>query len=315
MTKKTSRPARRHHTVPKAYLKRFAKEKSLLTVELPGSRSYLQSVDDASVRKQFHTIEGHPEGEDYGERLFSGVESKFFQHLGRIETGVWPLFGASRQEVAQFIALQATRTPGARHGLDRVAGNVMREILLKRGPESFFENMPEGVVEPERLWEEVVSGGNLQVVQNNASHLIQALKYADLIVPHLLLRPWMLISFDIPGLVTSDTPVALFRESGSRGGGTGFQNASAVLFPLSRHQALLMQPQIGEKDGQERWGITIHGGKDSTVAGNHVLLRELNEVSVGGALRYLHLHPDDKDLLPIRLPEPRDDFWSIGRHI
>ena len=67
--------ARRHHTVPQFYLRGFARDDQIATLRLPGKHRFLQSVKDASVVKDYYSLEGHDAGAEIGrascrERVF-----------------------------------------------------------------------------------------------------------------------------------------------------------------------------------------------------------------------------------------------------
>jgi hypothetical protein len=53
-------PARRHHVVSRFYLRHFADENDMIrTVFLPGNRSIVQNIGNASVQNNFYTGIGH----------------------------------------------------------------------------------------------------------------------------------------------------------------------------------------------------------------------------------------------------------------
>ena len=58
--------ARRHHTVPRFYLRGFAEQERIMTVRLPGDQRFAQSINDASAAKDFYAISGHEDGDDIG---------------------------------------------------------------------------------------------------------------------------------------------------------------------------------------------------------------------------------------------------------
>lgn len=89
---------RRQHTVSKFYLKGFADEREqILRVALPGDPRVRLSIRDATVIKDFYSVE-LPGGErsDMFEKAFSEIEGPASQVLDAILGGKW---GSSQSTV------------------------------------------------------------------------------------------------------------------------------------------------------------------------------------------------------------------------
>ena len=80
--------AKRHHTVPQFYLRGFAKNEQVATVGLPGDRSFLQSVGNATVANNFYALEGHQEGSDVIEKALAEIETATAAIFRKITAGL-----------------------------------------------------------------------------------------------------------------------------------------------------------------------------------------------------------------------------------
>jgi hypothetical protein len=114
--------ARRHHTVPQFYLRGFAKVEQVTTVRLPGDQRFTQSVGDASVAKDYYSLDG----DDILEKALSEIEGSTATVFNAINEGTWPLEYEDRMTVAYFVALQATRVLAQRRTMDHVARQMLR---------------------------------------------------------------------------------------------------------------------------------------------------------------------------------------------
>nr|WP_309114764.1 DUF4238 domain-containing protein [Saccharothrix sp.] len=74
---------RRHHTVPKSHLRRFADDRNqLMRVVIPGTTRHRISINDATVEKDFYTVVGL-DGEPSDE-----LEDVFAELEGAAETAI-----------------------------------------------------------------------------------------------------------------------------------------------------------------------------------------------------------------------------------
>lgn len=118
--------AKRHHTVPQFYLRRFANGERIATVRLPGDQRFVQSVRKAASETNFYAVVGHEDGPDVFEKLLSSIEGDASRAFGRIASGTWPLEQADRWTLANFVALQAVRGPEQRRNMEHLAAQVAR---------------------------------------------------------------------------------------------------------------------------------------------------------------------------------------------
>lgn len=98
----------------------------------------------------------------------------------------------------------------------------------------------------------------------------------------------MLLQTTTHAFLTSDRPIALYREGASDGEPTGLANADIFMMPLSRSSALLMRRE--EFEIPEAW-------TDLTLA-----VRTINAVVAASSYEWIFHHPEDNPLHGIVLP-------------
>jgi hypothetical protein len=128
-------PARRHHLVSKFYLRHFADENDMITtVFLPGDRSIVQNIANASVRNNFYTGIGHDGQEtDAAEQAFSLIEAPAADAWEQIAAGVWPLPDTEREAVAGWVALHLLRGGGNRSQMSELGTDMFNLEILSGG--------------------------------------------------------------------------------------------------------------------------------------------------------------------------------------
>lgn len=303
--------AKRHHTVPQFYLRGFADDDQLTTVQLPGDRRFTQSVGDASVAKNFYSLPGHEDGDDALERALSAVEGDTAAIFKKITGGAWPLARDDRMALGYFIALQATRVPVQRRTMDHVARQMLRlqiGVGGKRGVRKELEKLGHPVTDAlvERIWEQSTRPEGPPIERPREAHLEQMLETATQILPYIVGRPWTLIEFRSRALITSDSPVGLVPrpEEEDTFGGVGYMTAWGITFPLTRRLGLVMsdpEPLIDDGQPVER---THEGAFDLKATGSTAYERLLNHSTIVNASEWLFHHPDDARFVPATLPDP-----------
>ncbi|MEV4991594.1 DUF4238 domain-containing protein [Pseudarthrobacter sp. LMD1-1-1.1] len=120
--------SRKHHTVPQFYLKGFATaSRQIGTVQLPGTKRFVQSTSKASAHTDFYAVPGHEEGPDVFEKGLSRVEGEAARVIRRItEEHVWPLSPEDRELLAAFLTLQFLRGPEQRRHMEEMSALVTR---------------------------------------------------------------------------------------------------------------------------------------------------------------------------------------------
>lgn len=303
--------SKKHHYVPKLYLRKFANgADQITTVQLPGGVRYTSSVTDTGSENRFHTIPQNPANPEVLEDAFGDLEDAAAPVLRNIESGAWPLSLDDRVTVGTFVTIQALRVPEQRRLMKSLqVSMVQREAryVAEHGAAQWFAD--HGVrVDEERAreeWQRVIDGDEPLVAIDAAYHAEQIAIHADTVLPHLLARPWTMVRFDTPSLLTSDAPVSLHDVSDGRPGRWGLLNAPTITVPLSRTTALLLAKPVETRTRIEVEAVA-HGNFDSAAAGTAKYARHLNERTAHNAARALFHHPDDGAIVPKTLPGPRE---------
>lgn len=318
MTNAAQNVARRHHTVPAFYLRGFAEGDQISTIRLPGVHRFVQSVGDASVAKDFYTVDGHENGSDVIEKALSEVEGAAAAVLRSVDAGRWPLAEEDRATLGYFMALQAVRVPQQRRTLDNVAAQMVRLQIGAGGKEALRRRLEQqgGAVTDELLediWEQSTRPEGPPIKRPRIEHIQQMLELSQELLKYLVGRPWSLIEFDRRSLITSDAPVSLIPSPGSQPWeGVGYATAWGITFPLSRKLGLIMSNP--EAFIEKRIPVEhVHRGEaDSMLVGTTQYEKFFNEHTVRNASEWLFHHPEDERFVPPDLPEAAPVTMKVG---
>jgi len=248
MTKQAKEP-RRHHAVPKFYLRRFAKNDQIRVRSRDLKRSFITSIDNASVRSHYYTLDlSNGARSTAVEKMLSDLESTAASVIRGFDNGQLPV-GAERDNFALFLALQITRTQSQRNAMDELATAVTQR-LLEIAPsdwarEAFTKehgrapDAQELAIERERF-RSAAATASVEHAQN--THIEGMLRVAEGLVEHLTARFWTLMDFGEPRLLTSDSPVVPYSPPSEMDAfwGVGVGNAKIVYYPLDPQHALFM---------------------------------------------------------------------------
>lgn len=312
-------PAKRHHYVPQFYLRGFADGEQIATVRLPGDVRYTTSVRKTGAENGFHSVPGHPDGDDAFEKVLSPIEGEASQIFGRIESGEWPLPPNDRATLAYFIALQATRGPEQRRNMDQLAASMTRLEIGYGGKANVkaWAKQERGIDltddEAELMWEQATQPGGPPIRHTALAHIEQMMEMVDTIQPSLSFRPWTLIRFDDESLITSDTPVTMTaRPDDGPWMGVGFMTAQLVLYPLTRKLGLMMN----DPEAMIDLGVPVERVRNSefdlTQAGFLDIANALNWNTARRASLSIFHHPEDARFVPDTLPQPRPVTMSMS---
>lgn len=294
--------SRRHHTVPRFYLERFADAGGRVQqVWLPGDRQHPVSVNSASVINDFYNINigtrQEPKHSDFWEKRFSEVEGMAAGAFKAVvDDLVWPPRDEDRRAIALWAALQHLRSPAIRNQQQDHMAAIIRLQTAVAGIAHLKKVMAEGLrrevgaAELESEWEDLTKPGG-PTIELGASAHIKLLR--DLIGPTAQMfadSGWILYRFRHRALLTSDTPVTLVAHPEAHPMmGVGLGNAKAFLVPLSRRVGLF----IGQP-----------GTPDAHLQGTVVIARSFNSLTANNARRSVFHHPADNPLLDVVLHKP-----------
>lgn len=137
---------KRHHYIPKAYLKFFCAGDGKLQVYMkddPG-RSFWQAPDAAAFHKYYYS-QPLPRGGRDNDRLedcFSALESKWPSLVERVQRR--ENVNDALDDIFQFVALQRARVPALRDAAERMAAATLKATLLQLDAMGRLPPKPEG---------------------------------------------------------------------------------------------------------------------------------------------------------------------------
>ncbi|MCH6230577.1 DUF4238 domain-containing protein [Microbacterium sp. CFH 31415] len=278
---------KQHHTVPKSYLSGFSSGRTLTAVNVHTGKAHGISAHDATTQRGFYAVPDHPNPDAFEDAL-SRIEGAAANLLARIAHGYWPLQHDERVTLSVFITLQFLRGPDHREQIRQLSEHLLRRLS------------------PEELKRLGVSSPDLSAEDLTATHLQQIVALAPELAGVLIGRPWLLISFDEPSLITSDAPLTALPDPRlGADAGLGLGNAFALLFPLNRRLGLQMNhPGIAAHvpGGME---VIVAGEADAAIAGDEVRRSRFNNSTVRFAHERIFHHPDDAALVPGHFRELR----------
>jgi hypothetical protein len=297
---------RRQHTVSKFYLRGFADEREQLSrVALPGTPRVRLSIRDATVIKDFYSVE-LPGGErsDMFEKMFSEIEGPASRGLDAILGGAWPLSREDKGSLALWIALQQLRGEEQRASQNQIGTDFIRLLVGVSGKQALRRRIEaaEGrVVGDQELdfeWRDITKPGGPTIMPNPIGHLRTVVELAPGLGEYLRDSHWTLHRFRRRALVTCDHPVSMDQADRRVGDGVGLATADLFTVALSRRLALTIQP----RRRLERFTAEPGSVADFDVDGTTASANSVNQQTVLEARRYVYLHPED-DLDPrIHLP-------------
>ena len=271
---------RGHHTVPRFYLEGFVNEDHQLRfVKLSTKKRFHGSLSNTTVVKDFYNIDSRADP-NVVENLLADIEGDAAEVFRKVLVEQhWPLHSNNRTVIATFLALQRTRTPSHRAMVDEI-GQIIAGIARERG-----------IAPPAEIDHADTKTVRVQSMLNIESH-----------APHYLGKSWWLVQFRRKRLLTCDSPVGLLpHPDAPDDAGLGIGTAWMMLFPMSPTVGLLMVTP----DEDDRPKNVTDGMTDIFVDGTAYFARLFNETMIDNARDSIIRHPDDGDLVPAELPEPR----------
>jgi hypothetical protein len=297
---------RRHHTVPRLLLRRFADGERIMRVPLDGGERRSVGIADVTVHRNFYSmVDKNGQLDDTVEDLLAELEGKAAKVIREVVNGVWPLPITERAVLAEWIAAQHARIPAARAANNEIADHLGKVLIAMGGKPEIRRRLEEDAQEPvsdekvEALWQELTDFDGYYAEMSVNDHMAamgQSMKTAYEV---FMARSWGLIKFDRRTLLVPDHPVTLVRgEKIPSFRGVGVGNAAAVLVPIDRHAAIMMASP---------------GHDDFLVRPHTKLAKELNQRFAENARKELFHHPDDKPLEGVELPPTRNREMQVSR--
>jgi hypothetical protein len=289
---------KRHHFVPKFYLRQFADHKKRVRIYARGTtkKPVVTSVINAAVESGFYTIVEESGAESQSvEQLLSKIEGLARGAMVRMLEGRFPPDFEDRANLSLFMALQILRTPENRLSFEAMV-DYMQKILFQgwtpdytreRLREAGIETTDEAVAE---IMDVVENPDKYRFIPHQNEHIRNMLTVATKLAPVIASRSWLMAHTKRQALVTSDHPVVWRSEPNPTNPliGSGLGNAAEVYFPLDRHHALAMAVS-----GSILEGRTIELDRDSVLF--------INSLEAASSFKWIYQHPDDDpidDLIP-----------------
>lgn len=249
---RTSSEPKRHHFVPKFYLRNFADNKKRIRMYERASKKkpIVTSVSNAAVESGFYTvIEESGEESQKVERLLAVIEGEAKAAIVRLLKGQFPPDPESRNFLALFLALQILRTPEHRRQYEASVDYVQKVLLEGWTPDYAHERLEQAGIKPSdeavaEIMDVVQNPDRYRFVPHQNEHIKIMLSVASQIASVIGARAWLLGHCKTTTFITGDHPVVWNSRPSetSRYVGVGIGNADEVYYPLDRHHVLALAP-------------------------------------------------------------------------
>ena len=323
---------RRHHTVPNFYLKGFASARTkpqIGAVDVRSGKRIVMSTADATVQKDFYTLEGHPDGDDVFEDILADLEGTTAAVFKKIVSdGIWPLASEDRDILATFLVFQLLRGQDARTSLDQMHGTLMSALVTQLGEDGVRNDLVKSGKEVsdaavKALVQQATQPEGLEVRITPLAHIEKILDMVPSLIRYFVGRPWILVRFTRKKLLTCDTPISLIsdQESTDFYQGVGLSNAWGISIPLTREIGLLLgnpepvweeEQAAGRRTKAQTAERVARGGYDHEQVGSTKMAQLFNVHSLSNARSWVFHHPDDAALVSDDLGTSRDRETAFG---
>ncbi|WP_406305055.1 DUF4238 domain-containing protein [Streptomyces sp. NBC_00885] len=301
-----SKLKRRHHTVPRLLLRRFADGEQIIRVPLDGGERRLVGIADVTVHRDFYSMRDESgQLDDTVEDLLAELEGKAAKVIRKVIGGVWPLPIEERAVLAEWIAAQHARIPAARTAHNEMADHLGKVLIAMGGKPEIRRHLEEDATGPvsdeevEALWAEVTDFDSYSAEMSVNDHVLSMGQSMKTAYEVFMARSWGLIKFERRTLLIPDHPVTLVRDEDMPSwSGVGIGNAAVILMPIDRRAAIMMASL---------------GPDDFFVRTHTKLAKELNQRLAYNARGELFHHPDDNPLEGVELPPVRGREMMISQ--
>lgn len=295
-------PRPRHHLVPRMYLQRFAKDNKLRVTDRRTGQSRLTTVKNACNEAGYYAIptedlkEQAREGHDPEmlEKTLAEIESESATYIAELLTGGFPPSPPARFRVSMFAALQHARGRNFRRDWSELANRVAPMAISEALDDSLIrqwlksEKKPATDANVAALRSRLLGPNGPRPVLRQ-SHAVQA--SVDIAInvlhPRLFLRPWTLLQFDEPVLLTSDEPVVAWDPVDEN---PELATATSVYMPLDRQHALAFGSRGGDR-------ISAPTGNTRAT--------QINQAIIDNSNQWIFQHPNENPLLGLSINPPR----------
>ncbi|MEP7172520.1 MAG: DUF4238 domain-containing protein [Aestuariivirga sp.] len=276
--------ARRHHFIPRCYLKGFTverkKQRQITVFDGVEKKTFLTSIENVAVERDFNRFEADGVAPDAFENKMAEMESEIATALGSIIEKRSIAGEEDRILLMNFICLLALRNPRFRETMRDFQERVSKRMISMslRTPEIWNAQTERGkkagFIDPDSSLsyeeaKEFVARNEYSIEVPTERHIQMELKAFDKALPTFFGRKWSLLraSSSSAGFITSDHPVILAFVDPKMGGGVyspGFGlSGTEVTFPISSHLAVAgtFETKAGVYDVDENFVAAVNGGQ------------------------------------------------------
>lgn len=238
----------RHHYVPAFYLRRFADQKDQLDAyDRTTGKRIRTSVADAAVESRlYETTDKNGEPTDAAENTLAWIESKVSPGFEALISGPWPPLPEVRGLIANFIALQVTRTRASLHAMAAITDR-MTKLEMSLLPRDTWRELyldAEGVEPTDAQLDELIADfedfDSYKIEPHSNTQIEGMFTGAATLVQPIANRKWFLQECRKPGFITSDEPVHMWSAPERAIHGVGVFTADELWLPIDSHHNLLM---------------------------------------------------------------------------
>jgi hypothetical protein len=246
MTVSNGQRSVRHHYAPRFYLERFTDQKGRIDAyQRTTGKRFKTTTANVAVETDLYTIIDIDGKEaDHAEKIISDIETRLAPAFDDLTGGSWPPSHETRGLVANFIALQATRTRESFHAMSAITDRAFKmgiNSLTREQMRQLVDESLEEDVDDEEL-DEIIADfrdkDGYTVVPSNNELVTAMLEGARDLVQPIADRAWFLHRSKKPLIVTSDAPVHLWSRPGPYG--VGVLTAEEISLPIDPHHSLLL---------------------------------------------------------------------------
>lgn len=280
---------KRHHFVPRAYLERFGRESRLLVKRRDATRLFVANATNVALECGFYATEKSDgiTSTEVEERL-ADVDARSIEAIRKIdETGALPdRLSDDRELLAGFIALQMTRTPEQRERIffplrvtEYAAGRKLTQPLVTEYLERVHLGFKPSDSEAQAAFEFAEYTMRTPDLLTREFAIRTMLRGVPELRARILEKSWTLEIARKPRLITSDTPVVIWRAPTERDHyeGVGAVNAEEIRFPIDTGKQIVLLPD---------------GSPDKTITIEPARVRNCNADIADGCHNFIVGHPD-----------------------
>ena len=287
--------ARRHHYVPRCYLKGFSvarkKSRQVVVFDCKSGKSFATATENIAVEKDFNRVEIEGDPPDVFEKAMSEFESEVASALERTIAAKSIRQVDDQAYLFNLIGLLALRNPGQRERWRDFREQMAKRImdLASATPARWASQVAQaktaGVIskDADASYAEVrkmVVDDEYAIEVSREEHISKEMQSLDTILPYIFERKWALLKCqdNSGGFVTSDHPVCLMWSDARRRRPVGFGlRGTEIVFPICSRLAIVgaFEIQEHEMDASEELVAAINGTLIQ-YADRHVYARDYN---------------------------------------